>query len=298
MDAGAAVDLSLREAARRAHPPDLRPLLHAKQRLPPVSIVRSSQIKGPAGRHRPRAGWTTFRPAQADQYSGGAYTAEARRLMQDESGQTALRAALLAILKLEGSSPFIRFEKASRGRGRKPVSGRSMRSLAQRFRPRRPARALCRRAPGGAALRTLCACGARPFSRQAKTDPWLLNELVRRRRLRDQARRPLAVNLAAGLALSEFLASFRGAARRRQRSCGCASCLSAWRPLKSNSSSSAAWAVNAWGHVRGTQDARHRPQPGFREAQAPGIDAREAAALETAEGRLAASAISVFLACR
>jgi len=47
-----------------------------------------------------------------------------------------------------------------------------------------------------------------------RTDPWQLNELVRRRRLREQAQRPLAVNLAEGIALSEFLASFRGAARR------------------------------------------------------------------------------------
>jgi len=42
----------------------------------------------------------------------------------------------------------------------------------------------------------------------------MLNELVRRRRLREQARRSLAVNLAEGLALSEFLATFRGSARR------------------------------------------------------------------------------------
>ncbi len=45
-------------------------------------------------------------------------------------------------------------------------------------------------------------------------DPWRLNEVVRQRRLREQARRPLAVNLAEGLALSEFLSRFRGAARR------------------------------------------------------------------------------------
>jgi len=32
--------------------------------------------------------------------------------------------------------------------------------------------------------------------------------------LREQARRPLAVNLAEGIALSELLATFRGAARR------------------------------------------------------------------------------------
>lgn len=43
---------------------------------------------------------------------------------------------------------------------------------------------------------------------------WELDELVRRRRLREQARRPLAVNLAEGIALSEFLSTFTGAARR------------------------------------------------------------------------------------
>lgn len=53
---------------------------------------------------------------------------------------------------------------------------------------------------------------AAPGARHA--DPWRLNELVRRRRLREQARRPLAVNLAEGIALSEFLATFRGAARK------------------------------------------------------------------------------------
>jgi hypothetical protein len=45
-------------------------------------------------------------------------------------------------------------------------------------------------------------------------DPWRLNEVVRRRRLREQGRRPLQVNLAEGLALSEFLSKFSGAARR------------------------------------------------------------------------------------
>jgi hypothetical protein len=45
-------------------------------------------------------------------------------------------------------------------------------------------------------------------------DPWRLNELVRRRRLREQGRRSPAANLAEGLALSEFLSRFRGAARR------------------------------------------------------------------------------------
>lgn len=45
-------------------------------------------------------------------------------------------------------------------------------------------------------------------------DPWRLNRDVARRRLREHAARPLGVNLAAGLSLSEQLARFRGAARR------------------------------------------------------------------------------------
>jgi hypothetical protein len=45
-------------------------------------------------------------------------------------------------------------------------------------------------------------------------DPWRLNEKARLRQLREDAKRPLAVNLAEGLALSEFLATFTGAARR------------------------------------------------------------------------------------
>jgi hypothetical protein len=55
---------------------------------------------------------------------------------------------------------------------------------------------------------------ARPTAAAASTDPWELNEIVRRRRLREQARRPPAVNLAEALALSELLGTFRGAARR------------------------------------------------------------------------------------
>jgi len=47
-----------------------------------------------------------------------------------------------------------------------------------------------------------------------KRDPWRDNEQARRRQLREDARRPLAVNLAEGLALSEFLSTFAGAARR------------------------------------------------------------------------------------
>ncbi len=51
--------------------------------------------------------------------------------------------------------------------------------------------------------------------REQKTnDPWRLNEEVRRRRLREDGRRPLAVNLSEGLALSEFLSTFAGSARR------------------------------------------------------------------------------------
>jgi hypothetical protein len=45
-------------------------------------------------------------------------------------------------------------------------------------------------------------------------DPWRANEEARRRRLREDARRPMAVNLAEGLALSEFLSTFTGSARR------------------------------------------------------------------------------------
>jgi hypothetical protein len=45
-------------------------------------------------------------------------------------------------------------------------------------------------------------------------DPWRANEESRRRQLREDGRRPLAVNLAEGLALSEFLSTFTGSARR------------------------------------------------------------------------------------
>lgn len=47
-----------------------------------------------------------------------------------------------------------------------------------------------------------------------KPDPWKDNEQARRRQLREDARRPLAANLAECLALSEFLSTFTGAARR------------------------------------------------------------------------------------
>jgi len=41
-------------------------------------------------------------------------------------------------------------------------------------------------------------------------DPWRDNEIARRMRLREDARRPLGVNLAEGLELSSFLSSFTG----------------------------------------------------------------------------------------
>jgi hypothetical protein len=46
-----------------------------------------------------------------------------------------------------------------------------------------------------------------------KQGPWRLNEEARRRRLREDGLRPLATNLAEGLALSEFLSTFTGSAR-------------------------------------------------------------------------------------
>jgi hypothetical protein len=55
---------------------------------------------------------------------------------------------------------------------------------------------------------------AKPEPQPRQEDPWRDNEEARRRRLREDARRPMAVNLAEGLALSEFLSTFTGAARR------------------------------------------------------------------------------------
>lgn len=51
-------------------------------------------------------------------------------------------------------------------------------------------------------------------SADPKRDPWRANEEARRRQVREDAKRPPAVNLAEGLALSEFLSTFTGAARR------------------------------------------------------------------------------------
>jgi len=49
--------------------------------------------------------------------------------------------------------------------------------------------------------------------RQSK-DPWRLNEDVRRRRLKEDGARPLSVNLAEAIALSEFFSTFAGSARK------------------------------------------------------------------------------------
>ncbi len=51
---------------------------------------------------------------------------------------------------------------------------------------------------------------------RAETDKaWRDNDKSRRRQLREDARRSLAENLAEGLALSEYLSTFTGAARPR-----------------------------------------------------------------------------------
>jgi hypothetical protein len=52
---------------------------------------------------------------------------------------------------------------------------------------------------------------------EPRVDPWRVNEESRRRQLREDGRRPLAVNLAEGLALSEFLSTFTGSARKNCR---------------------------------------------------------------------------------
>ncbi len=51
--------------------------------------------------------------------------------------------------------------------------------------------------------------------RRDDAKPWDDNEESRRRQLREDAGRSLAENLAEGLALSEFLSIFTGAARPR-----------------------------------------------------------------------------------
>ena len=49
--------------------------------------------------------------------------------------------------------------------------------------------------------------------KQGHDGAWRANEEARRRQLREDARRPLAENLAEGLALSEFLSTFTGSAK-------------------------------------------------------------------------------------
>lgn len=45
-----------------------------------------------------------------------------------------------------------------------------------------------------------------------KGDPWRDNELVRRARIREDAKRPIGANLAEAITLSELLCNFAGAA--------------------------------------------------------------------------------------
>jgi len=54
----------------------------------------------------------------------------------------------------------------------------------------------------------------KPELKSRPEDPWRANEQARRRQLREDGRRPLAVNLAEALALSEFLSTFTGRAKR------------------------------------------------------------------------------------
>jgi hypothetical protein len=53
-----------------------------------------------------------------------------------------------------------------------------------------------------------------PEAKLRQADQWRANEQSRRRQLREDGRRSLAVNLAEGLALSEFLSTFTGSAKR------------------------------------------------------------------------------------
>jgi len=50
----------------------------------------------------------------------------------------------------------------------------------------------------------------KPNAKRIREDPWRANEDSRRRQLREDGSRPLAVNLAEGLALSEFLSTLPG----------------------------------------------------------------------------------------
>lgn len=46
-----------------------------------------------------------------------------------------------------------------------------------------------------------------------REEAWRANEEARRRRLREDAQRPMAVNLAEGLAFSEWLSTYNGEAK-------------------------------------------------------------------------------------
>lgn len=50
-----------------------------------------------------------------------------------------------------------------------------------------------------------------------REDPWRLDEEVRRRRLLEDARRPMSVNLAETIALSEFVSRFAGSAWQAEK---------------------------------------------------------------------------------
>lgn len=54
----------------------------------------------------------------------------------------------------------------------------------------------------------------KPEKKLRPNDPWRANDESRRRQLREDGQRPLAVNLTEGLALAEYLSSFTGSARR------------------------------------------------------------------------------------
>jgi hypothetical protein len=56
--------------------------------------------------------------------------------------------------------------------------------------------------------------GVKSDGYRQKKDPWRLNEEVRRRRLKEDGGRPLSVNLAEAIALSEFFSTFAGSARK------------------------------------------------------------------------------------
>jgi hypothetical protein len=55
---------------------------------------------------------------------------------------------------------------------------------------------------------------SQPKPQRRQEEPWRANAESRRRQVREDSRRPMAVNLAEGLALSEFLSTFTGSAKR------------------------------------------------------------------------------------